>query len=374
MLCDLPGELLLITGVTGHIGFAVLIHALRAGYNVRCAVRSQAKSDTIRCRPQIRDLNLPHSRLSFAIVPDITVDGAYNNAVHGVSAVIHIASPFPTADSIPYELHQKHFIQPAVHGTLNILRAARRTSTVRRIVFTSSVVALTALDQLEGREIRDTPVHPEERTKQISGPYNSTFAAYAASKVTALWHAERWMAAERPYFDVVYLHPSFVVGRNAIATTCDEAMKGSNAVVLATVRGKKFGCSYIGAAVHIDDVAHTHVQALLPSIPGGRSYILSTKVRWNDAKLIAKRNFPEAAERGVISRGGSVGTVNLDFDASTTEMVFGTKLQSFEKQVMSAVGHYVELRMRETVPSSQPSSSAEPAIGISQYVRPDMTA
>ncbi|GKT52487.1 NAD-dependent epimerase/dehydratase fum13 [Colletotrichum spaethianum] len=365
------GELILITGVTGHIGFAVLIHALKAGNNVRCAVRSQAKADVIRFHPRIYDLKLPRSRLTFSIVPDITVDGAYNDAMHNASAVIHIASPAPTANPIPYELHQSHFIQPAVYGTLNILRAAKRTSTVRRIIFTSSVVALVTLDQLEGRERRETPVRPDERNNHISSSSTSMFAAYARSKVAALWHAEVWMAAERPHFDAVYLHPSFVIGRNDIAKTCTDVMKGSNAIVLATVCGKKFGCSYLGAAVHINDVARIHVQALLPSIPGNSSYVLSTRVRWNDAKLIAKRNFIEAVECGIVSKSGSVGTVNLDFDASITENVFGMKLLSFEDQVMSALSQYIEMRKMRSAVSSPSSSSAGLTTGIGQHIQLD---
>ncbi|TDZ44798.1 NAD-dependent epimerase/dehydratase FUM13 [Colletotrichum trifolii] len=376
MLRNISGDVLLITGATGHVGFAVLVHALSAGYAVRCAVRSEAKAEMIRSRPRICSLNLPDTRLTFTIIPDITVDGAYDDSMHGVSAVIHIASPFPSSDPIPPELHHKHFIQPAVHGTLNILRAAKCAPTVRRVVFTSSVVALASLDQLEGRERRLSPVHPDERTNHIADPYESMFAAYAASKVTALRHAEAWMAAERPPFDAVHLHPSFVIGRNDMSTTAAEAMRGSNAIVLATVRGKKFGCGYIGAAVHIDDVARAHVQAVLPSVPGDRSYILSTRVRWNDAKLVAKRRFPEAVERGVIARSGSVGTIHIDFDASVTETVFGIEFQGFEKQVASAVGHYIELRMKRPAFALQRAASATgPPLGMmSQHYRADMKA
>ncbi|KAK1621687.1 NAD dependent epimerase/dehydratase [Colletotrichum phormii] len=370
MLCILPDELLLITGVTGHVGFAVLTHALRAGHTVRCAVRSEAKAAFIRSRPQIRALNLPRARLNFTIVPDITTDGAYDDAIRGVSAVVHVASPLATADSVPRDLHQEYFIQPAVRGTLGMLEAAKRAGTVRRVVITSSVVALTSVDHLEGRE-RKEPVQPTERTGFKPEPYESEFAAYAASKVAALKGAEAWIAREQPRFEVVHLHPSFVIGRNDIATTASEAMKGTNAVILATLRGKKMGCSYPGATVHVDDVARAHVQALLPSVPGNKSYILSTKSRWNDAKLIAKRSFPEAVERKLIVSSGSVGTVNIDFDASASEKVFGFQLQGFEEQVRSVVGHFVELRLlrRPALPTVSSSSMA-----VNQHLRPEIVA
>ncbi|KAK2047189.1 NAD dependent epimerase/dehydratase [Colletotrichum somersetense] len=374
MLCILPDELLLITGVTGHVGFAVLVHALRAGHTVRCAVRSEAKADFIRSRPKIRALCLPRARLNFAIVPDITADGAYDEAIRGVSSVIHVASPIATADSVPRELHQEYFIQPAVRGTLGMLEAAKRAGTVRRVVITSSIAALASVDQMEGLERRATPVRPDDRTGFRPEPYESEFAAYAASKVAALKGAEAWIERERPRFEVVHLHPSFVIGRNDIATTTAEAMKGTNAVILATLRGKKWGCSFAGATVHVDDVARAHVQALLPSVPGNRSYILSTRARWNDAKLIAKRSFPEAVERKLVCSSGSVGTVCIEFDASATEEVFGFRLQGFEEQVRSVVGHYVELRLRRPSSASSSSADSSPMAAMGNHLRPEILA
>uniref|UniRef100_L2FKN5 3-beta hydroxysteroid dehydrogenase n=1 Tax=Colletotrichum fructicola (strain Nara gc5) TaxID=1213859 RepID=L2FKN5_COLFN len=335
MLCILPDELLLITGATGHIGFCVLLHALRAGHT---------RPRLIRSRPQILALNLPRARLNFTIVPDITADGAYDEAIRGVSYVIHSASPLATADSVPPEQHQEYFIQPAMRGTLGMLEAARRAGTVRRVVITSSIVALTSVAQMEGAEKRETAVQPTERAGFKPEPYESEFAAFAA-----LLGAEAWLAREKPNFDVVHFHPSFVLGRNDVATNTNEAIKGTNAVVLATLLGKKWGCAFAGATVHVDDVARAHVQALLPTIPGNRSYILSTKARWNDAKLIAKRSFPEAVQRKLISSSGSVGTTPIEFDASATEEIFGFELQGFEEQIRSVVGHFLELRFRRPV-------------------------
>ncbi|TDZ41276.1 NAD-dependent epimerase/dehydratase FUM13 [Colletotrichum trifolii] len=349
MLCILPDELLLITGATGHIGFCVLLHALRAGHTVRCAVRSETKAAHIRSRPQILALNLPRARLNFAIVPDISAAGAYDDAVRGVSHIIHVASPLATADSVPGHLHQQYFVQPAVRGTIGMLEAAKKAGTVRRVVITSSICALVSVAQMDGHEKRATAVQPHERAAFAPEPYESEFAAYAASKVAALVGAESWLAREQPAFDIVHLHPSFVLGRNEMATTTTEVLKGTNAVVLATLLGKKWGTSFPGATVHVDDVARAHVQALLPSVPGNQSYILSTKARWNDAKLIAKRNFPEAVERKLVSSSGSVGTTPIVFDASATEEVFGMSFQSFEEQVKSVVGHFVELRLRRPV-------------------------
>ncbi len=341
-------DIVLITGATGFVGSCTLLRLLGAGYRVRAAVRSEAKIESVLSRPQIQALN-PGSRLTFTIVPDITVPGAYDHAVDGATHIIHIASPLASGgNSVPLNQHEAHFIQPAVHGTLNLLDAANLGGTVRRVVITSSFVALVPMDELDGTRKRDPrqPVRPNDRIPFAAGPYESEFAAYAASKVAALQQAEGWMERERPAFDVVHLHPGFVLGRNDTATTPAQAMQGTNSVVLALLLGKRFG-PYAGVTVHANDVARAHVAALDPSVFGNQSYILSQPARWNDAIDVAKRAFPDALKTKLLVKGGSVKTTQLPIDASLTEETFGFRFASYEKQVKSVVDQFLELRVRQ---------------------------
>lgn len=92
----MAGELVLVTGGSGHLGFRVIISALDAGYKVRAAVRSEFKADLIKAAPSVQ----AHlDKLTFVIVPDILADGAYDEAVKGVSYILHSASPiaFPVS-------------------------------------------------------------------------------------------------------------------------------------------------------------------------------------------------------------------------------------------------------------------------------------
>jgi nucleoside-diphosphate-sugar epimerase len=337
-------SLVLITGATGHVGSSTLVHLLRSGYRVRAAVRSQSKAAAILSRPRIAAL--PGANLSFVIVPDITLPGAYDDAMDGVTHVIHIASPLATGSMAPVKDHDAHFIQPAVRGTIGMLEAANMCGTVRRVVITSSISAIAPTAELEGIVPRNRmrPVSPNDRLPIVEGPYHSEFAAYAASKIAALRHAEAWMDREGPAFDVVHLHPSFVIGRNDVATSPAEALKGTNGVILAMLLGKSLP-AFAGATVHVDDVARAHVAALEPVVMGNQSYILSAPARWNDAKKIASRAFPEARSR-LLNGGGSVDSIYLPIDASLTEAEFGFRFASFEDQVVSTVGQFLELRYR----------------------------
>lgn len=365
-------ELVLITGATGHVGSTTLTHLLRAGYNVRAVVRSESKSAQLLARSAIQKAikqsrrrsnkfrsqlttTATSSQLEFVVVPDISAPGAYDEAVVGATLIVHIASPLVTADTIPLSKHEEYFLRPAVRGTLGLLEAARAAGTVRRVVITSSIVSLVPADRMEGNlspaELDSLPaVQPSDRVpSDIEGPYTSEFAAYHASKVASLSVAEEWVAREQPSFDIVYLHPSFVLGRNDAATTPAQALRGTNAVVLAMLLGHSFG-PYAGATVHIEDVARAHVAALAKDrVPGNKSYILSgpRPTTWDDAKEIVERRFPEAVKNRMLSSRGSVGTIPLPCDVSSTEETFGFEFASFEEQVVSTVGQFVELRVQQ---------------------------
>ena len=59
-------------------------------------------------------------------------------AVKGVTYVIHVASPFPASQ--PKD--ENEVIQPAVEGTQSVLKACVAAKTIKRVVLTSSCVAV----------------------------------------------------------------------------------------------------------------------------------------------------------------------------------------------------------------------------------------
>jgi len=133
----MTGEIVLITGASGHMGFQAVINALELGHNVRAVVRTQAKANVILAAPSIKKL-APGSKLQFVLVPDILTDGAYDKAVREVDYILHIASPLAKET----EDYERDVVQPAVKGTTNILNSALKASTIKRIVITSSIIAV----------------------------------------------------------------------------------------------------------------------------------------------------------------------------------------------------------------------------------------
>ncbi|KAF2737778.1 NAD dependent epimerase/dehydratase [Polyplosphaeria fusca] len=353
----------LITGATGHVGFNVLLEALRTGYNVRATVRCETKATALRSHPLVRSACHHPSQLSTLIVPDITAPRAFDQGVDGADFIIHIASALPNTSAVSQSQYDAHFVRPAVYSTIGVLEAAARTPSVRRVVITSSIVALIPLAQLEGREA-PTPVSSDARVSFSSAPYADEFAAYAASKVAALAVAERWVQRRRPRFDVTHIHPSFVHGRKDFMTSKHDMFKGTNTIVLGVSLGKAFG-SFIGASVHNDDVAKVHIQALDPSVPGNTSYIVSQPSRWDAVKEIAPIFFPEAVRSGKLPLTGSASTIDIDIDTSKTEEVFNIDFRNPEDQVKDILSFYLETQR----PSSILSRTAPPMDSLRKPVQ-----
>ncbi|KAJ5137481.1 putative oxidoreductase [Penicillium atrosanguineum] len=339
--------LVLITGGTGHVGFRTLVTALKAGYRVRAAVRSESKREEVLSAPSIKELN-PADKLTFVIVPDLMVDGAYNEAVKGANYILHIASPIVLKEEIKPEDYERTLIEPAVAGTTNILEAALRSPDVRRIVITSSVVAMVPAKYMFETNTPDGfVVDHNSRLPPPSGPYPSDFHAYNASKTAALLATEAFVRDRNPHFDVTNIHPSFVIGKNELVRDAKDITVGTNAVAIGPVLGNKSDTPITGSSVHVDDIAFMHVKALDPSVPAG-SYIGNSDDYagnvWQNATSIAAEHFPNAVARGILPNNGTQPTRKTRVNARKTEEIMGFKFLSFEEQVTSVVKHFLELK------------------------------
>jgi nucleoside-diphosphate-sugar epimerase len=242
----MEGDLVLITGVTGHIGFRVLRLALEYGYPVRAVVRSQAKADAVLSNPVLKAME-KDDKLEMVIVPDLTMPHAFDEAAKDVKYVIHCASPVPFGPPTTDDAYNE-FIKPAVDATLGMLDSAFQSPSVRRIVVTSSCIAVATV----AAAVSDTgeTYTADTRQPEMEGPFSPgtpSLVAYAAGKVAALNRAEVWMKERRPRFDAIHLMPSFVVGRNDLCTSSGDMLAGTNRFPLDVARGQSPGDGAVAA-------------------------------------------------------------------------------------------------------------------------------
>jgi nucleoside-diphosphate-sugar epimerase len=340
----MAGELVFATGGSGLIGIKTIPLLLKTGYSVRAAVRNQAKADAILATPTIKALN-PGSRLEFAIVPDMLADDPYGEAIKGAKYVIHMASTTIKGKGFTEEQFESELIQPALKGTVSILTAAYKTPGIKRVVITSSEVAIIPWEEFISKEV-DIVYDDTYQIPFPAGPYHHMFEAYAAGKVRSLVATKEFIAEKRPEWDVINIMPSFVIGENELITEPAGLCDGTNAAMFAQVLGKDSGWGAVpSTSILVDDIAKLHVEALDAKIPGNQSFLAVSEGEqgtvWKDAIEIVNRNFPEAVKKGVLPNNGTSATKRTKIDSSRTEKVFGFKFASYEEQVKSVVKQYL---------------------------------
>lgn len=124
-----PNEIVLVTGANGYIASITITKLLAAGYRVRGTVRdvSAAKNAWMK----------PHYGPNFELVqvPDVAAPHAFDEAIKGVHGIAHIAA------AVVFLPDPNEVITPEINGVMNILEAATKETSVKRVVYTSSQCA-----------------------------------------------------------------------------------------------------------------------------------------------------------------------------------------------------------------------------------------
>lgn len=198
-------DTVVITGATGFIGGRVLQLLLERDYNVRIVARSNSKGKALLNNPHLKGID----KAEFVIVPDLLAPGALDKAAAGADYIVHLASPIPLHGDVPAERQNDEIIVPAVKATLRALEAAQKSGTVKRVVITSSAVAIIPPSILLPSD--DPPsgrvVSGDDRLPEIEPPFDNAFVAYIASKIAAQNASDKFVKEQSPAFDVVNVQP-----------------------------------------------------------------------------------------------------------------------------------------------------------------------
>lgn len=222
------GSWVLVTGATGYIASHIVNEFLISGYKVRGTARSSEKAErTRKLYSKYGDYNY-----ECTIVPDMAADGAFDEAVKGVSAFVHTASVL-TFDNDPSKV-----IPQTIAGTVAALKAAAKEKTVKRFVYTSSSTAASAPKPNKKFHIDSNTWNEEDvRDAWAPPPYENgrEWVVYAASKTEsekAIW---KFVREEKPGFVVNCVLPDTNLGR--ILAKEQRPSSGSFALSLYTGEG-----------------------------------------------------------------------------------------------------------------------------------------
>lgn len=257
----------LVTGANGYVASWIVKRLLEEGVTVHAAVRAP---EDIRKTRRLREIAAPlPGKLRF-FKADLLQEGSYAEAMMGCGVVFHTASPFTTNIADP----QKDLVDPALHGTRNVLASVDSTSSVTRVVLTSSCAAMYGdnadIASCPGGVLTEANWNTSSSLQHMPYSYSKTVAEKAA------WE----MAEKQSRYTLVTIHPSLVLGPGLEANPTSESF----AIVRQMGDGRmKAGIPDVGlGVVDVRDVAEAHLRAAFEPNARGR-YIVSG----HDATLLA---------------------------------------------------------------------------------------
>ncbi|KZT38290.1 NAD(P)-binding protein [Sistotremastrum suecicum HHB10207 ss-3] len=324
----------LVSGASGFLGAWVSRTLLEKGLSVRGTVRSDEKGEYLKKL----FASFGEDKFEYAIVKDIEADGAFDEAVKGVDAVEHTASPFHYNAPDPQAL-----IGPAVNGTVGILKSiVKYGSDVKRVVVTSSIASImvpvtepTIWNENDWNTF--APKIVEEKGKDATPGQK-----YQASKVLAEKAAWKFYEDHKATssWDLVVICPPFIFGPIIHEVSSYEHLNTSSHQLYQTVKGERSNeelVKPVSSFGDVRDVAAAHVLAIITPEASGRRFITSagpyTWQDWLDA--LADSGLPDIP-KGV--PGGSKGITHpTGYDSTLAKTILGLKFHTMEETAKDAV-------------------------------------
>lgn len=248
----------MVTGATGYVAGWIVERLLEEGFTVHAAVRDPSNKEKLKYLDRAAEAN-PGQIVYFE--SDLLEEGSYDEAMADCEVVFHTASPF----TLEVEDPQRELVEPAKLGTRNVLEAANRTPSVKRVVLTSSCAAIYG----DNADLENTPdgVFTEEVWNTSA---SLDHQPYSYSKTLA--EKEAWEICEKQSrWDLVVVNPSLVVGPGLNPHGTSESFNLFRQLGDGTM---KSGVPDMGmGVVDVRDLAEAHLKAAFTPEAKGRHII-----------------------------------------------------------------------------------------------------
>lgn len=281
------GSTVLVTGVNGFIASNIADQFLRLGYKVRGTTRDPKKNDWVR---SLFERKYGFGKFEFAVVQNMESEGAYDEAVRGVSAVVHTATNY-SMNPNPHEV-----VPGTIAGTINALAAAAKEPSVQRFVLTSSsasalipkpnnpvtVTAETWNDEVVTFAYRDPPYEPER-----------AYPVYAASKTLSEKEAWKFVQEKKPGFIFNAVLPNINFGASLDLAT--QGHPSTSGMVAELFKGNASYLAGLPAQYFVDvqDTALLHVAAAIhPDVKSERVFAFAEPVNGDSILAILRKLYP----------------------------------------------------------------------------------
>lgn len=269
---------ILVTGATGYVAGRLVEKLLTEGRTVHAAVRAPDNKEKTKYLDELA-AKLPGSIKYFKA--DLLEEGSYDEGMRDCELVFHTASPFVRAVNDP----QKDLVDPAKKGTRNVLEAANRTESVKRVVVTSSCAAIYG----DGKDVLSMP-NQELKEDLWNESSSLDHQPYSFSKTEA--EKEAWkISKEQSRWDLVTINPSFVLGPGINPHANSE----SYSIVKQMGKGDfKMGSPEFNiGCVDVRDLAIAHYEAGMRPEAKGRYIISGENSSFGELAGMIKEKFPK---------------------------------------------------------------------------------
>ncbi|CAH8311238.1 unnamed protein product [Eruca vesicaria subsp. sativa] len=267
------GKVVCVSGASGYLATWIVKLLLLRGYTVRATVLNL--TDTAETE-HLLALEGAKERLKL-FKADLLEECSFDQAIEGCDAVFHTASPVKFNVTDP----QIELIDPAVKGTINVLNTCKKTSSVQRIIVTSSTAAVV---------VRQPPLEPNDVVDEtfFSDPSvcMETKSWYPLSKTLA--ENVAWEFSKDNGMDMVVINPGFIIG-----PLLQPTLNFSVGMIVDMINGRNPFNSIYYRFVDVRDVALAHVKALETPSANGRYIMDGPRMTITDIKEIMRELFPD---------------------------------------------------------------------------------
>ncbi|OAY44827.1 phenylacetaldehyde reductase [Manihot esculenta] len=261
-----------VTGASGYIASWLVKLLLQKGYIVKATVRDP---DDPKKTDHLVALDGAKERLHL-LKANLLEEGSFDAVVDGCEAVFHTASPVIFSVTNP----QTEIIDPAVKGTLNVLKSCTKVQSIKRVIITSSLATMV----FSGKPM--TPDMVVDET-WYSNPEFCRTLKYWYMLAKTLAEEAAWKFAKENSIDLVTLNPGYVIGP-LLQPTLNETVE----MILNLVNGAKTYSAAYYRSIDVRDVAVAHVQALEIPSASGRYCLVANTLHFSELLKIVHQLYP----------------------------------------------------------------------------------
>ncbi|KAL6311817.1 hypothetical protein AAG906_033377 [Vitis piasezkii] len=266
------GKVVCVSGASGYIASWLVKLLLEQGYYVRATVRNP--NDTKKTG-HLLALDGAKERLHL-FKADLLEEGSFDSVVDGCDGVFHTASPAALEVTDP----QADLIDPALKGTMNVLRSCAKIPSVKRVVVTASMATVVA---------NGKPLTPDVLVDEswFSDPvfFQETKQWYMLSKTLA--EEASWKFAKENGMDMVVMNPGWVIG-----PVLHPILNLSVEEVPKLINGGQTFPNIPYRWVDVRDVANAHIQAYEKQEASGRYCLVGSVSHGSQTLKILHNLYP----------------------------------------------------------------------------------